>query len=320
MPDKEPLFANSRLVLSAGSLPNASFRSRVEAARQAGFDAISLFPQQYLQARRKEKLHLADMRDILSTQGISLDEVDPLLDWFDTSASPSENLIFEIATELGARSINAPVVFCPDISLEQLTGALQALAQRGAQAGLRIDLEFLPWCLVPDLRTALQVVKDTGKANVGVMLDFWHFFRGGDSLDTIKGLSPEDALRVTSIQVNDAPTTTQPLSWRNRVTMINLMLQELINGIRVSGASRFFKVTGAAKSHHPDASILMKEAISGRLLPGQGDMPVAALLMALHEAGVEPTVGLEIFSLDLARQSALTIAQQSISAYREVSA
>ena len=102
--------------------------------------------------------------------------------------------------------------------------------------------------------------------------------------------------------------------------MIKLMLQELMNGIRVSGTSRFFKVTGAAKSHHPDASILMKEAISGRLLPGQGDMPVAALLMALHEAGVEPTVGLEIFSLDLARQSALTIAQQSISAYREVSA
>jgi sugar phosphate isomerase/epimerase len=307
-----------RLLLSAGTLPRASFKSRVEAARQSGFDAISLFPQQYLRALRKEKLRVEDMRDILASNSISLDEVDPLLDWFGPVPSPSEDLIFEIASALGARSINAPAAFAPDIELPALTEALKVLGQRCKREGLRLDLEFLPWCLVPDLRTALQVVADTGEANIGVMLDFWHFFRGGDELGTVQRLSAEQAGRITSLQVCDLPAQPQTPGWRNRLGVASAMLQEMTNGIGISGSKRFFSVAGAAKTHVPDASALMKEAISARLLPGQGDFPVAALLAALTEAGSAPTIGIEVFSLDLARQSPLSIAQQAISAYRSL--
>ena len=68
----------------------------------------------------------------------------------------------------------------------------------------------------------------------------------------------------------------------------------------------------------PDAMALMQEAISGRLLPGQGDMPVGPLLKTLHQAGCEPTVGLEVFSLDLARLPASEIARQCMAAYTEI--
>jgi sugar phosphate isomerase/epimerase len=316
MPAREGLFQSSRLLLSAGTLPHASFKERAEAAQQAGFDAISLFPAQYLRAGRKEKLDPGDMRDILAANAVSVDEVDPLLDWFGPTPSAAEDLIFEIAGQLGARSINAPSAYAPDISLEQLTGALQQLAQRAQKQGLRIDLEFLPWTLVPDLRTALQVVKDTGQANVGVMLDCWHFFRGGDNIETVQNLSQDDARRITSLQVNDAPSVKQALSWRNRLALITAMITEVIDGIRISGASQFFKASSAMHATRPDAMALMQEAISGRLLPGQGDMPVAPLLQALHQGGCEPTVGLEVFSLDLARLPAGEIARQCMAAYR----
>ena len=314
-----PAFQNSRLLLSAGTLPHASFTERVEAARLAGYNAISLFPAQYLRAIRKERLTPDAMRDILAANGICVDEIDPLLDWFGPSPSPSEDLIFEIADQLGARSINAPSAYAPDIKLSQLTTALQRLARRGQEKGLRIDLEFLPWTLVPDLQTALQVVKDTGQANVGVMLDCWHFFRGGDSIDTLKFLSREDARRITSLQVNDAPSVKQTLNWRNRLALVKAMITEVIDGIRISGASKFFKASSAMHATRPDAMELMQEAISGRLLPGEGDMPVAALLHALNQAGCEPTVGLEVFSLDLARLPAAEIARQCMATYAEIS-
>ena len=318
MPAHEGLFQNSRLLLSAGTLPHASFTDRVAAAKQAGFDAISLFPAQYLKAMGKEKLKPDTMRDILVAHEISVDEVDPLLDWFGPTPSAQEELIFEIARQLGARSINAPSAYAPDISLAQLTKALQQLARRGQEQGLRIDLEFLPWTLVPDLRTALQVVKDTGQANVGVMLDCWHFFRGGDNIETVHNLSLDDAKRITSLQVNDAPSQKQALNWRNRLALVRAMITEVIDGIRISGASQFFKASAAMHATRPDAMALMQEAISGRLLPGQGEMPVAPLLQALHQAGCEPTVGLEVFSLDLARLPASEIARQCMAAYTEI--
>lgn len=86
----QPLFAESRLLLSAGTVVKATLVERVKAAKSAGFDAISLFPQQYLHARRKENLSIVDMQDILRDHHICVDEVDPLLDLFGPTGSKSD--------------------------------------------------------------------------------------------------------------------------------------------------------------------------------------------------------------------------------------
>ena len=314
------LFPESRLLLCAGTLPRANFAERVEAARSAGFDAISLFPQQYLQATMKERLTPADMRDILVAAGIALDEVDPLLDWFGPEASAAEKLMFDMASELGAVSINTPTAFAPDIGLPELTAALVRLCERAARQGLRIDLEFLPWTIVPDLRTALQVVADAGQANLGVTLDVWHFFRSGDTLETLRKLSAADAAFITNLQLNDAPATRRALSLRDKLALAGATLDQVTDGIKVHGARQFFKVSSAMKSTHPDATALMAEASSGRVLPGDGDMPLAAWLQALQSVGCTPTVGLEIFSLALARLPPAEVAASAMAAYRHVAA
>jgi sugar phosphate isomerase/epimerase len=318
--DVKTLFPQSRLLLSAGTLPKARFIERVDAAQKAGFDAIALFPQQYLRARKKEKLTPADMREILAERNVTLDEVDPLLDWFGPTASHAENLIFEIANELGARSINTPPAFAPAIELQELTAALVRVCERANSHGLRVDLEFLPWTLVPDLRTALQVVDDAGQANLGITLDVWHFFRGGDTVATLHGLNLEEAARITNLQVNDAPATRRSLSLRDKLSLIGVTLDQVIDGINVHGARQFFKVSSAMKSTRPDATALMTEASSARLLPGEGDMALADWLAALDSVGCKPTVGVEIFSLELSRRPAAEVAARSMAAYRSVAA
>jgi len=318
--DVKTLFPQSRLLLSAGTLPKARFIERVDAAQKVGFDAIALFPQQYLRARKKEKLTPADMREILAERNVTLDEVDPLLDWFGPTASRAENLIFEIANELGARSINTPPAFAPAIELQELTAALVRVCERANSHGLRVDLEFLPWTLVPDLRTALQVVDDAGQANLGITLDVWHFFRGGDTVATLHGLNLEEAARITNLQVNDAPATRRSLSLRDKLSLIGVTLDQVIDGINVHGARQFFKVSSAMKSTRPDATALMTEASSARLLPGEGDMALADWLSALESVGCKPTVGVEIFSLELSRRPAAEVAARSMAAYRSVAA
>jgi len=305
-------------MLCAGTLPRTGFRQRVEAAKEAGFKAISLFPQQYLRARKKEKLSPGDMRTILSDNGIELREVDPLLDWFGPGVSPEETLIFEIAAELGASSINTPTAFAPAIGLEGVTNALANLGKRAARHGLQIDLEYLPWTIVPDLKSALQVVGDTGMENIGVTLDFWHFFRSGDSVDTLLNLSPPEAALITNLQINDAPSNPQPLSLRNKLALMLVMLNNLRDGIRISGTKQFFATVSGAKATRKDATALMNEATSNRLLPGDGDMPLKDWLAALDGAGCKPRAGLEIFSLDLARLPAEEVAAKSMAAYGRI--
>ena len=318
--DARTLFPQSRLLLSAGTLPKARFIERVDAAQKAGFDAIALFPQQYLRARKKEKLTPADMREILAERGVTLDEVDPLLDWFGPAASRAENLMFEMADELGARSVNTPPAFAPAIELQELTAALVRVCERANSHGLRIDLEFLPWTLVPDLRTALQVLKDAGQENLGITLDFWHFFRGGDTVATLRALAADEVARITNLQVNDAPATRRSLSLRDKLSLIGVTLDQVIDGINVHGARQFFKVSSAMKATRPDATALMTEATSARLLPGEGDMALANWLAALDSTGCKPTVGVEIFSLELARRPAAELAARSMAAYRNVAA
>lgn len=317
--DGAPLFEGSRLLLSAGTIPTATFVERVEAARRAGFDAISLFPQQYLDARKREKLSVADMRRILSDNSVSLDEVDPLLDWFGPRQTRSEALIFEIAQELGARSINAPSAFAPAIEVSEVTAAFARLCERAAACGLRVDLEFLPWTIVPDLSSALQVVRDAGQPNAGVMLDCWHFYRGGGDVNEIGGLSEDDAARITSIQVNDAPSAPVASSRAGKLAVAKAMLLNVRDGVRVMGSKNFVRAATAASSPHPGAYALMTEAISARLLPGHGDIPLRAMLSRLEALGCAPTVGLEVFSFALNRRAPADAANQVMQSYRRLS-
>jgi sugar phosphate isomerase/epimerase len=312
------ILADSRLLLSAGTLLNARFKDRVAAAKAAGFDAISLFPQQYLAARRKEKLSINDMQEILAEHAIAMDEVDPLMDWFDNSANQSEQLIYEIAQALGARSINVAPAFVPDISREIVAEKFANVCQRAAAYKLRVDLEFLPWSALPDLAAAMAIVDASEQDNAGVMLDFWHFFHGNNSIEQIGRLSPEQAKRITSIQVSDSVASSANLTITDKLGVAGLMAGNLRDGMRVLGAKQFFKTTANAAPLKPGASALMSETMSKRLLPGQGETAVTQLLQSLEAAGATPTVGIEVFSLLVNKMPADIVAMQAMDGYRQV--
>lgn len=312
------LFSDSRLILSAGTLPKAGFRERISAAKTAGFDAVSLFPQQYLSALRKEKLSVNNMQEILAEHEIALDEVDPLLDWFAPGATPSESLMVGMARTFGARSMNVAAAFVSDRSLQEITDCFARVCERLAQYGLRADLEFLPWTQVDSLTSALSIVEKAGQANAGAMFDCWHFFNSEDSLDTLRDLTESQASRISSLQVNDAPQTIARLSRKQRWHYTRDMFGSLVDGIRVMGFERFRNVALKASYPHPAAQGMMRDAQCSRLFPGEGDSPVAEVLSILHEKGVRPAIGVEVFNLDNDRMSPAEVAQKAMRGYQGV--
>lgn len=149
-------------LLCAGTVKRASFRERVESAAAAGFAGITLFPQHYLDARR-EGLAPTTLRSVLADEGIEVHQIDPVLDWFGSKASKSEELAYEAARAVEARSINVAPAFAPSGELGFLVDCLGSLCMRAAAEGMSVDFEPLPWTVVPDLAAGLRIVDAWGR-------------------------------------------------------------------------------------------------------------------------------------------------------------
>ena len=290
-------------------LPGTGFRERVACARSAGYAAITLFPEHYLDAQRREGLSPADMRQLLLDHDLKVATVDPLLDWFGGEPSRAEQLLYEMADALGAPALNAAPAFAPDLPADALAKHFAALCERAAKRGLRVDLEVLPWSRIGNYRQAFEVLRLSGARNAGITLDCLHFHRGGDSVESLGRVAPELLRRISNIQLCDTSSTIQQLSLRDRIAAGLAMLATARNGLRVMGAGAMIKANRKAYTGREDAAALMQEATCRRLPPGSGDLPLAELLHFITQAGIEPEYGLEVFSIALNRLPALEAAR-----------
>lgn len=194
------------LVLCAGTLQHAGFIELCDAAVAGGFSGITLYPT-HVRRARAAGLCFADMREVLGERGLAVADLDPLLNWmpgddYRGELAATEDEWYEIASALGARSLNLAQITRPRIDIDEAATALAGVCERAAAHGLLVTLEYLPWAGIPDAATALAIVERSARANATLMIDTWHSFRGPTTEAQLRSLP---AHRVGSIQINDAP-------------------------------------------------------------------------------------------------------------------
>ena len=272
------------LVLCAGTVRQAALRELCAAAAAGGFQAISLFPQLYDEARASG-LSDADIRHLLEDHGLEIAEHDALLSWLPGGPSAeqlSDELgralfsrtaddFFRIADAIGGRSLNVAQAFPANVDIDAAAEALAPVCEGAAGCGLLVSLEFLPWTDVPDPATALAIAERTGHANAGVMVDSWHLFRGIGDMAALRAL-PGD--RVVGVQLSDAPA---------RATAVPTV-----------------------------------ETLEARLVPGEGDIDLPALVRALDAIGSSAPLGVEVYSSRLAADDPLKVAPRVADATRTI--
>jgi sugar phosphate isomerase/epimerase len=197
------------IVLCAGTIPRATFRERVAAARGGGFDGVSLRLGDHARARA-EGLSDAELRALLAGEGLAVAELEALTAWRPgiTPARPehAEPHVLAVAEAVGARSIS--VVEGPGASLpvDVAAEAFAALCDRAAARGLLVHIEFWPGSGL-DLATAASVVATADRPNGGLLVDTWHLARTRDAaalLETVPGI------RIGALQVSDSPAVEEP--------------------------------------------------------------------------------------------------------------
>lgn len=276
------MLGRDSLILCAGTLAGVEcgFAERIAAARAGGFDAISIYPSHYLQARETEGLSDRDMRLMLNDNGIEIADIDALLDWVPGVHYPyagmqntdwPESLFYRITEAVGARSINVvwPISNGPDTAT--FTESFAALCRRAAAHNLLVHLEGLPWSAIPSVEAASAIVMAANEPNGGLLFDAWHHYRLGFSDDTLLALP---AGKYIEIQINDAPAAAE--------------------------------------------ADVETEAALRRRIPGEGDIPLADILRLLDRHGVTAPIGVEVYSEALSHMSPAEIARRTGDAARRV--
>lgn len=204
------------LVLWAGTVRTAPLPERVAAAASTGYSAISLSPHDYRTARASG-LSDGDIRGMVSDAGLQVSCLDPFTRWLPRWEPPDgypadvlsflgteESEFLQMAEAVGAQSMTVFEPFGVRWPDEVAAASLAAISRRGADAGLVVNVEFIPFLGIPDLAAAWRLVQLSGASEVGVVLDTWHYFRGApddDLLATIPGG------RIGAVQLSDAALT-----------------------------------------------------------------------------------------------------------------
>ena len=267
------------LILCSGTLFGHPLSAKIRAAAENGYRGITLWPDDVTQAH-SEGLSDADIRQLLADHDQIVVDMDPLLDWTpEAKPKPGEAAVavtpehefYAIAEAFGARSLNVVQGFGKTLDLDRAAEDLAGVCDRARDHGLIVTIEFLPWSGIPNAAVALDLIRRTGRANATVLVDTWHWFRGGADLAMLKAL-PGD--KVGSVQLNDAPA--EPSS--------NLILESMV----------------------------------GRLMPGEGVIPIAEVVRVLDEIGSQAPLGVEVFHESHARMDATDVAKRAAEATRRV--
>ena len=99
----------------------------------------------------------------------------------------------------------------PDEARRILRDRTGILAERAEPHGVAIGLEFLglrtfrldePHAFINNVPDTITMLRETGRPNVGLILDSFHYFTSGGDLSQIRSLRAED---IVHLHVNDAP-------------------------------------------------------------------------------------------------------------------
>lgn len=221
----------------------------VQLAHEAGFEAVGIRIGVASPTEEPWPMHpgspmLAETLTRLSGTGTVVQDVEIVVITPDTRPESLDGL-FEVGGRLGARFLNV-MVTDPDVGRAHDTFA--ALCERARPYGLRPCMEGISYTAVRDLETAYRVLEGTGG---GLIVDPLHIQRSGDDITDLRRVDPSS---LGYLQLCDGP-------------------RDVPESLRVPGRLPRGQAAGD--------DVRQLESRAGRLLPGEGDIPVADFAAAL---------------------------------------
>lgn len=162
-------------------------------ASTAGYDYVSIRPiYMGLKGEPNYALHtnpelLKQTKRALSSTGMRIHDIELAKICEEVEVESYEPAI-EIAAKLGAKSVLSSIWMSDK---EKYLEKFAKLCDISKKYGLNVDLEFVTWADVYDLKTTVDVLKTVNRSNVGVMIDTLHFNRSRVKLEELDNIPKE---------------------------------------------------------------------------------------------------------------------------------
>ena len=193
--------------LSALTVLPCSPLEQIDAALEAGFDAVSLrvFPVMPtdLDVMADESLQAAIARRIANTN-LEVFDVEVVRLTRDTDVAAAISAL-DFAGGLGAQwlAVTSDYTSASDPADEPLVVSLLAeLCEAAERAHMGVMLEFMPYRAIATLEDAMRVAMAVAHPNLGITVDALHFFRSGGTVDDLAAIDPRS---LACVQLCDAP-------------------------------------------------------------------------------------------------------------------
>lgn len=204
-----------RYSLNASTIRTTPLLDKIRIAAEAGYQGIELWFDE-IETFLAEGGKLETVSAAIQESGLEIPTMIMLRDWWSASAEEYPTVFktclerIKLAAKLGAEY----VICCPhrekpdyDLGAERYRQLLEA----GIEAGAKPSVEFLGFVSdVTKIEDALKIVEKSGHPEATLVLDPFHVFRGGGSMETIAQLKPQQiAISHFNDAVNTIPRETQ---------------------------------------------------------------------------------------------------------------
>ncbi len=193
--------------LNLVTIRQAPLPRKLQVAQAAGYDGVGLWVNE-LDAHVAAGGTLNEVARMLGEHQLAAAELCFVGGWMypegglRARAREAARHAFEIAQALKCEC----VVACASGGSGDLADAASEFAELCAPArdfGLRVALEFLGGAeQVKDVRSAWEIVDAAGAPNGGLLIDTFHFYKGGSQLTDLEPLPAE---QVFLVHINDCP-------------------------------------------------------------------------------------------------------------------
>ncbi|HYM16360.1 MAG TPA: sugar phosphate isomerase/epimerase [Dehalococcoidia bacterium] len=203
-----------RLALNGATIMRSSLDDDIEIAAETGFTALEIWAGKldaYLGQRSIEEL--AHKLRALAVRPWCINSIEDIT--FRDAAGRRAIITRLDELAAAARAIGAPAIVVvpgqrPDgfnrhESVRDAVDMLRAMSDAAGETGLAFEFLGKPGCSVPTLDMASEIVTAVDRANVGMVIDTFHFHAGGSRLDDVAAIPVEKLFVVHLNGCEDAP-------------------------------------------------------------------------------------------------------------------
>ena len=241
------------IALNGATTMKANLETDIRAASEAGFDSLEIWASKL---RAFLELHnSAALNDLFATHNLKPYSINSIerITFRDAAAHRSLLLECENLCRI-AEDIRCPYIVVvpsprppgtsPSEVIEESRRVLNELGGIAAKRGVGLAFEFLGQsdCSVQTLALADEIVRTVDQPNVGLVIDSFHFYAGGSSIESIDVLDPA---RLFIFHINDAEDLPRDqLEDRHRLLpgLGILPLKQIVAALRRIGYDRVVSV------------------------------------------------------------------------------